>query len=328
MRNDLENSPIFICGHPRSGTTLLMALLDGHPEIIANVNESKFFLSYLPEARGLPDNQRETLAKEILLRDWKPDNVYYLQFLNHISCEGVYNAFSNYLTQTPKRDQDYLVAAVFGYGQASGRLGDRSRYWVEKTPGNEFYTHLIFRWWPNAKCIHMVRDPRDVMVSYKTRAVRRGDKPPRLDGVAFQWAQSVEALIQNQKKYPKDKYISLTYEDLVTDLERQLERITDYLGIANDICLRTPTKGGGRVLWRGNAVDEQFVGVSGIAVGRWRKKLDQDEIAIIEGLLSKEMSGLGYRPETSSSVRVNWKVALYTVANVFRRIRSRMRKGY
>jgi hypothetical protein len=120
----------------------------------------------------------------------------------------------------------------------------------------------------------------------------------------------------------------LTYEDLVLDLEHQLDRITRYLEIKYDDCLRTPTKGGGCVPWRGNAVNGQFSGVSGIAVGRWREQLDQDELAIIEGLLGNAMGVLGYRPEASSSGKAKWKLSFYTVVNAYRKIRSRIGKGW
>src|SRR5690606_37795143 len=35
--------PVFICGHHRSGTTLLQELLDGHPELLVLPSEGTYF---------------------------------------------------------------------------------------------------------------------------------------------------------------------------------------------------------------------------------------------------------------------------------------------
>ena len=40
--------------------------------------------------------------------------------------------------------------------------------WVEKTTSSEFYATEIANWFPNAKFIHLVRDPRDNFASLKS----------------------------------------------------------------------------------------------------------------------------------------------------------------
>ena len=42
---------------------------------------------------------------------------------------------------------------------------NQTRYWVEKTPGNEEYFDSILDRFPNAKFIHIIRDPLDNLVS-------------------------------------------------------------------------------------------------------------------------------------------------------------------
>ena len=48
MVNDFKESPVFICGHRKTGTTLLLALLDGHPELSVYPVDSSFFYRYFP----------------------------------------------------------------------------------------------------------------------------------------------------------------------------------------------------------------------------------------------------------------------------------------
>src|SRR6187549_1076292 len=49
--------PVFICGHHRSGTTLLHDLLDGHPELFVLPSEATYFSSFSFVARDAPGTQ-------------------------------------------------------------------------------------------------------------------------------------------------------------------------------------------------------------------------------------------------------------------------------
>ena len=43
---------LLICGHPKSGTSLLLSLLDGHPDVLAFPEETKYFRA-IHERAGL-----------------------------------------------------------------------------------------------------------------------------------------------------------------------------------------------------------------------------------------------------------------------------------
>ena len=47
--------------------------------------------------------------------------------------------------------------------------------WAEKTPGNIIHAERLFDLWPNAKLIHIVRDPRDIFAS--RRQAKKWDDP-------------------------------------------------------------------------------------------------------------------------------------------------------
>src|SRR5215813_2734719 len=46
--------PTFICGHQRTGTTLLQNLLDGHPQLLVLPSEGTYFTSFGYVARAAP----------------------------------------------------------------------------------------------------------------------------------------------------------------------------------------------------------------------------------------------------------------------------------
>src|SRR5215510_14635185 len=60
----LAESPVFIGGYPRSGTTLLTSLLDSHSDLLVYPRETQFFKLVLPLFRRSPD-----LALQFLIWD-------------------------------------------------------------------------------------------------------------------------------------------------------------------------------------------------------------------------------------------------------------------
>lgn len=322
---ELRAHPLFICGLPRSGTTLLQSLFDGHPELVVDVVDSRFFTSFVPRAQGCSGVKREALAREILLARWNPDKPYYQSFLNHIPLDAVHDGFRKRVAASERRAPDYLTAAILAIGDASGQMEEGVRYWVEKTPGNEHYAQRIYTWWPEAKCIHLLRDPRDVFATLKKRAVRAERRLPTPGKVAYIWGETVDALERNVATYGDDHYVWLRYEDLVLDTEAQLSRIVAFTGISDHDTLRIPTKGAGRHSWKGNSVDKTFSGISARAVGRWRGYLSAREVAVLESLLGSRMERYGYEREGSSSLGARMRALPHRMVNVARRVRALLR---
>ena len=111
--------------------------------------------------------------------------------------------------------------------------------WVEKTPYNEEFAHLIFRYWPEARCLHIVRDPRDNFASYRR-------KHPEWSAASFgySWRRSLRRGEENRSHYGESRYLMMRYEDLLAKPERELGRIANFLGIRFDESMRQPTRAG------------------------------------------------------------------------------------
>ncbi|MCJ7824910.1 MAG: sulfotransferase, partial [Anaerolineales bacterium] len=177
--------------------------------------------------------------------------------------------------------------------------------WVEKTPYNEYYADDIFAWWPDANCIHIVRDPRDNFSSYQI-------KQPDWGPISFarSWRESTQRGWKNQQRYGKRRYLLIRYEDLVEEPEQTIAEIIEFLNIEDDPILRQPTRNGQS--WGGNSMfGERFEGVSRNPIGRYKSQLDQDTIATLEASLFPEMDRLGYglKYAVDASVRLRWFVS-------------------
>lgn len=205
--------PILLVGCPRSGTTLLSAILHAHPDI-AVAPETRFLLpAYRQRARfgNLTDPaDRRALGefvtgKKTLFNDLKIDRATVVQ--------AVVDA-----------------PPTFGSGVACvWREFARSRgatRWVEKRPAYWREMATLMRLFPDAQVIHLVRDPRAVVASLM--AVKWYKRP--LPHAAALWVQADRELRKWARRLPADSYHRLRFEDLTADPRGELTRLTTFLG--------------------------------------------------------------------------------------------------
>ncbi len=311
----LRDHPVFICGHPKSGTTLLMALLDSHPQLVVYPAETIFFRGLLPRVKNSDYSEKLSLGQRFLL--------HYFDSMPVSSAEGshagdsvAYNTYIQYAEscrimesllppENFRHDGDLLSAAILAFGKVYQKINPQSRYWVEKTPYNEYFAEQIYRWWPDARCIHVVRDPRDNYATYRR-------KHPNLSAERFSrsWSTSLKAGLQSQKRYGIERYWILRYEDLTQEPNRIIGEMTRFLGIEDNEILRTPTKNG--VFWQGNSMfNERFSGISSRPLGRWKRELNPNDVAVIEIACKFGMKRLGYLPHSGFSIRAFGRLLVF-----------------
>jgi hypothetical protein len=298
-------TPLFVCGYQKSGTSLIAALLDGHPEVCVFPEETSILrwmsgheFASRREALGflLERTHVERLGHQV--DEDGPEGNRDFRDLDH----------PRFRTELEERFlagdgsmRSLLDAVMAAYAGASGQPG--RAYWVEKTPRNEYHLDTIDRWYPTARALYMVRDPRDAYVSY-SRNREVGGATLTLGNFVATWGLSV----WNWKRQPEGhRRLLLRYEDLLRDPERELRTICDWLGIEFADQVTRPTKLGRP--WYGNSMfDGRFEGVSTRPIGRWRDGLDPEDLEVIEALLGREMAEFGYelsgrRPTAVRKVR-------------------------
>jgi hypothetical protein len=312
--NEIREHPLFICGHPKAGTSLVRALFDSHPQLIVYPEETIFFRRFLPQAAGLDLQGQLELAERTLIHIFRwnrlkpapdqegfPDRDY-----SAISYAAIRQSLAELANQQHRHAGDMLSAAVLAFGQVSGQLGAQTRYWVEKSPYNEYYTRQIFAWWPEARCIHILRDPRDNYVSY-----RRKHLDWSAEFFAANWKRSTQAGIENRQRFGPQRYYILRYEDLTRSPEEQLQKLQDFLQIEWDASLVAPTRAGEQ--WSGNSMfggaANEFQGISPAPVGRWKGKLSISQAVVIEMRLGKLLEACGYSPEALSEASALQKLS-------------------
>jgi hypothetical protein len=142
--------------------------------------------------------------------------------------------------------------------QATGK-----EVWAEKTPWNIRVLRKFLGAFPEARILHIVRDPRDVVLSLRKK--RGGREWLRWAAI---WLASVAAI---QPYRARESVLELRYEELCTSPESTLCEMTEFLGVEFDwryfngerSCASRLTKARGHPRWRlhpGTSISDHAVG--------------------------------------------------------------------
>lgn len=301
MDNYLEK-PMFICGHRKTGTTMLLCLLDNHPELLVYPPDSGFYYMYYPkfESSDYTDQQKIDYISGVIVDQLKTEIAMLSEAdrddLN-FPIKALRTDIISYAEQTAKTPRDMLLSLIQGY-RDHFKGSPNPIHWVEKTTSTEFYAAEILKWFPRAKFIHVVRDPRDNWASLKSgwsaRYSQFNDSLERLlQSMIDRGKLGLEFARHNNNRFGDDIYKVIKYEDLVTHPREVLNDICDFLEIVFSENMMVPTICG--KLWRGNNFDGlKFDGPSNVNVGRWRERITEKEAKLIEYYFSDLMGHFGY----------------------------------
>ena len=295
---------LFVGGCPKSGTTLLLALLDGHPELVVLPEETHYF-EQGKKYRALRDYQAKLhhllTRSDLRLLDrgrvelpraaCGPDIRDYHGF-DH----GLFMQLAgSFVNQPGMNDSLLLSETIRAYVIARGYNWRDCVRWVEKTPGNVPYMDDLFGLFPEAKLIQVVRDPRAVFASRQQRLINRYGGHAKAHRLVREWNESSRQ-ITRLRKHPANCLV-IRYEDLVQNSRAVLEEVCRFSGIQFLPVLLEPTRAGRQ--WQGNSTFyTEFNGIDAHPIEKWKDELTEDEIWWIEMHCAEGMALAGYRMQT------------------------------
>ncbi|HEY4256338.1 MAG TPA: sulfotransferase [Candidatus Udaeobacter sp.] len=292
-----EQRACFIAGQAKSGTTLLVALLDNHPELLVLPEETAYFptvlTKYAPRGRRAQFDYltKETLSNVLFGGPCKWGKRNYTTFPR----EKFVQTFESAAFDPVNAHEDLLVLMVKAYAATLGRSLDTIARWVEKTPANRNYIGAILSRFPHAKILVTVRDPRAILGAQialeKTRQTGRFSTYY----VIAHWR--VAAKLALRVRAGEVPGLVVPYEKLVCEPASTMKEVCDYLEIKFDPdTVLTPTKVG--QFWSGNSAARiHFSQISTEPVTRWQRELSDDEIGWIEWHCRDLMPEFGYEPK-------------------------------
>src|SRR5262249_5641269 len=125
------------------------------------------------------------------------------------------------------------------YAKSMRALAPSAERITDKMPSNFRFVGLIHLALPNARIIHVRRDPIDTCLSCYSK-IFTGDQPFSYDlGELGRFYRAYEALMAHWRRVlPDGTMLEIEYEELVADFEKQARRIVAYCGLAwDDHCL-------------------------------------------------------------------------------------------
>lgn len=197
MTAPLLTAPIFIGGAPRSGTTLLRAVINASGKIVCG-----------PEARIVPAlcslaSQIGHSKRGVLTRDY-----------------GL----------APQALEESFARAIASFLAPLGRGGLRV---AEKTPANALHFEQLRRLFPHSPLVTIIRDPRDVVASllemdWIDAATGRPMEITQDPAAAARlWVESIRAAFEMAGDA---NFYALRYEALAADPRAQISALFDFLG--------------------------------------------------------------------------------------------------
>jgi hypothetical protein len=273
----LSAPPVFVVGHPRSGTTWTFELLEAHPEV-AGVFESWLFHDRLGLS-GLfdPAAWDPEIAERNLREIGRPVGIGQLLERREMTLE---------LRGLAER---WLMRAV----------GPGERYLVEKTPAHVFFAPLIAEVLPQARFVEVVRDGRDAALSvlsatrgWNPRLVR-GTTTPGIEDVAREWAQSIEAGRRNEQLLG-DRWVRVRFEDLKADFDATMSGLFAFCEMPCDEALLERVRVATDLA--GHAGGEGRFRRSG-RVGDWRAGFSRRDAQSFDRVAGVALVDSGYAPD-------------------------------
>ncbi|HEX2619872.1 MAG TPA: sulfotransferase, partial [Phototrophicaceae bacterium] len=209
--------PVFVVGHPRSGTTLVQLLITAHP-VFSSAPETHFFTHVLG---AVPDWLNRTI---------RPDELHQV-FKRLIGKPGIEldNATLAQITEQAKNNNGIAPAVLLNtIMEFYAAQQHKHRRWLEKTPRHVNYIPQILTLFPDARIINIVRDPRDVVSSN----VRFQKLSPEKDSaerrrICVERSQSWNQMVRYaQRLLPNEpRLFTVRYEDLIIDTVGSLTRL-------------------------------------------------------------------------------------------------------
>jgi hypothetical protein len=245
MPGVLTSDVVFVYGALRSGTTVFRLMLEAHPDI-ANPGEADFLFDHLKrESSGVWHYDRQRLAQDRMFEAMSltlPSGKDGLGLLADLLAQFKARAPGLVVTLNLHRNLDRLLAVV-----------------------------------PEAKLIHMVRDPRDVAQS----SIGMGWAGTLYHG-ADHWIATETAWDVQKPRLSPGQVFEFSYETLFADVEATLHRTCDFLGLEY-----TPAM-------LGYYQSTTYAPPNAALANQWKRRANRADLAPLEAKAARLMRNLGY----------------------------------
>ncbi len=248
---ELHHRVIFVSGALRSGTTLLKLILDNHSQI-SNPGEFDFLFDQITDDGALPDIDS--------YKEWLTGRRIFLAHKLKFGLENdIPTLLSSFIRQLETKNSELVLNVHRGF-------------------------HKIPAIFPNARYIHLLRDPRDVGLS----SIKMGWSGNAYYGVDH-WIETEVSWNRLSSQLNNDQFIELKYEDLVSSPQNELQKICQFLNLEFEQ----------QMLDFSNT--STYGEINQDSLYRWKNELGAEEKRAIEYKISDLLGKKGYEIQSDTS---------------------------
>lgn len=234
-----ERRIALLCGHPRSGTTLLEQVLDSHPDIVSAEETSIFH-----------------------------DQAYPFLYRHSPAEADVFNVLKSASPPTLQQARNNYFRCVEAFLETA--IG--KRLLVDKNPILTFLLIPFIRIFPETKILAALRDPRDVCLSCFMQPLTLNQSAASfltLEGTVDHYVELM-TMYQGFRSQILTPQMEVRYEDMVSDLNSVSRKVLKFLGIPWDERVLQFHEHAQKKLVRSPTYADVTKPVFKRAVGRWR----------------------------------------------------------
>lgn len=195
-----DDTPIFVLGMPRSGTTLTETIIASHPDV-HGAGELPDLLQIIGQPLGKPP-------------------IGYPLSIGQLAKDDLARMAEQYLRQVRSR-------------------APNARRITDKMPANFLGVGMIHLMLPNAKIVHVRRNPIDTCVSAFTRLFNKSQHQSYdLRELGRYYRDYLTIMAHWRDVLPPGSFYEIQYEDLVANQEEESRKLLAFCGLEwNDACL-------------------------------------------------------------------------------------------
>lgn len=286
--------PFFILANPRSGSSLLRLICDSNENIIVPP-ESGFLEWWYKKYSNWEKSwvHSEYLAKFIIdlasskkFETWDFDSVFFESLVKKIE---------------PSDYSELISLVYYSYAQQQNKniclWGDKNNYFINKTD-------IISKIYPNAKYIHLIRDGRDVAVSYKniqklnSKSQYKPVLPASILEIANEWVENINKVNVFLESIKRSNQLVIRYEDLVMKTEEISQKISEFLDVPYDSKMllyyeknnKNNSEPKATLDWKKKTLEKPDES----NIGKYKKELSLDECTLFEKVALKTLKNYTY----------------------------------
>ena len=289
--SDGAAAPIFIVGCPRSGTSLLRDILDGHLNL--TFPTESHFIPVFFKAYGDPQTQGEArrLAARILRLRW-------------VRSWGLALEPGDFAHDRSFRKVVTRIYSEYARNKKKARWGDKTPQYVAEIP-------VLYALFPKCKIIHVYRDGRDVALSW----LRVGLDARNIFTAALSWKKFVSKGRRDGAALPSSAYLEVRYESLLACPEKVIRDVCAFLEepFSEAVFRKNPLRHNQRQMRLGRRdfgiLDTQIVTTN---VQKWKTEMPPPARVLFESLAGDLLASMGYEVagatrQISGLERIMWR---------------------